>query len=128
VLVGGHPPYGYDVNLQDGKFILVINKTESRIVKQIYHWFVVDGMAIRVIAKELNEMGVPTSSKPINGRRAKAWGGTTVRKILTNETYIGQWRYGKGNYRKNIHHPRERWIAVRVRKLITSRRWAILAT
>lgn len=60
---------------------LVIVPEEAEIVKGIFADYL-SGMGYNTIAKKLNENGIPT-------RNGKAWGQSSVNKILHNVTYTG---------------------------------------
>ncbi len=67
-------PYGYDyVNGE-----LQINPEKAEIVKQIFDWYL-SGIGMVEIAARLNSLGI----------RKEAWRHTTIRRILTNEKYVG---------------------------------------
>lgn len=71
--------FGYD---KDSKGHLVINPTQGSIVQRIYHEFM-DGVNPDVIAKRLNDEGVP-------GCSGKAqWRVSTVMSVLKNEKHMG---------------------------------------
>ena len=57
-----------------------------QVVKDIYDWYVRDGLGFRSIADRLNRKGVPSP-----GRRAgiEGWNMATVRSILMNPAYTG---------------------------------------
>jgi len=80
---GGHSPYGYKF---DKNFNCTIIEDEANIVRMIYQLYC-DGFGYRSIADRLNELGV----KP---RIAKEWNHISVRDILTNDIYIGTYRWG----------------------------------
>jgi len=79
---GGYLPYGYDV--LKGK--LIINESESAIVKQIFAYRK-EGFSLRQIVKELNDKNIPTKK---NGK----WNAEAVRYILCNILYTGSITYG----------------------------------
>ena len=70
---------GYDKG-EDGQ--LVINEEQAKIVRRIFGEFLAGNSAFQ-IAKNLTEDGIPTPA----GK--KKWHYTTVRSILSNETYMG---------------------------------------
>lgn len=72
-----YPPYGY-ANV-DGEMVIVPEQAE--VVKEIFAGCLA-GKSTHIIAKELNEKGVPT-------KRGAKWTGATINGILTNEKYIG---------------------------------------
>lgn len=65
-----------------------INEKEAKIIRRIYRQFM-QGMTIRMIAKDLTERGIPT---PMG---KDTWHPSTVRSILTNEKYKGDLVMGK---------------------------------
>jgi site-specific DNA recombinase len=80
---GGHSPYGYKF---DKDFNCTIIEDEANVVRMIYRMYC-DGYGYRSIADRLNELGI----KP---RIAKEWNHNSVRDILTNDIYIGTYRWG----------------------------------
>ena len=56
--VGARPPYGYRKD-PDNCHRLLVNEDTAPIVRQIFQW-TVDGVALNVIVKRLNEQGVMT--------------------------------------------------------------------
>lgn len=72
-----YPPYGY-ANV-DGEMVIVPEQAE--VVKEIFAGCLA-GKSTQIIAKELNEKGVPT-------KKGAKWTGGTINGILTNEKYIG---------------------------------------
>lgn len=72
-----YPPYGYaNVN---GEMVIVPEQAE--VVREIFAGCLA-GKSTHIIAKELNEKGVPT-------KKGAKWTGGTINGILTNEKYIG---------------------------------------
>jgi len=72
-----YPPYGYD-NV-DGE--MVINPEQAEVVRQIFA-DTLAGRSTHIIARELNERGVPT-------RKGGKWTGGTINGIIANEKYTG---------------------------------------
>ena len=72
-----YPPYGY-ANV-DGEMVIIPEQAE--VVKEIFAGCLA-GKSAHIIAKELNEKGVPT-------KEGAKWTGGTINGILTNEKYIG---------------------------------------
>ncbi|CAG0934900.1 hypothetical protein TFLX_03722 [Thermoflexales bacterium] len=105
VVGGGNAPYGYRyANTRQDRAVdaLVVYEPEAKVVRLIFEWYTNgDGglpLGTVAIADKLTEMGVPTPCK----RRKKykysslgLWGASQVSKMLTSETYIGMWHYGK---------------------------------
>lgn len=79
--------YGYDKVLGD-YFNLSINEKEAEIVKRIFYMYTKTGLGASKIASCLNEEGIMT-------KRGCKWTQTAIRRILTNEIYIGNVVNGK---------------------------------
>ena len=65
---------------------------EIRIVNQIYHWFIEDGITASEIASRLNTMKVRTDLD-------REWTRGTVNEVLTNEKYIGNNVYNRVSFK-----------------------------
>ncbi len=91
--IGSFAAYGYQKDPIDHNR-LVIDEDAAAIVRQIFRKFL-EGYSILGIARELNELGVPNPSEYKRNRGlncAKScglWVDSTIRRILTNELYIG---------------------------------------
>ena len=92
----GYAPYGYDV--KDGE--MTINEDEAKWVRWIFEQ-TLRGKASSTIARELNEMQVPS-------RRGGNWTSTTIRGMLTNEKYVGdclfQKTYSDFRFKRHANH------------------------
>ncbi len=77
--VFGRDMLGYDV--RDGK--LIINEEGAKTVRLIFHKFFVEGKGTHLIAKELQEEGIRTSTY------MKKWSYTVILRVLKNEKYCG---------------------------------------
>jgi site-specific DNA recombinase len=81
----GKPPYGYRIG-DDGR--LAPSPEEEGAVRDIYRWYVSEGLGIRAITGRLNERGS-------SGRSGAPWNMVTIRDILRNRAYIGTYiRFG----------------------------------
>jgi len=104
-----------------GEGVRYINELQAKWVKQIFHWFVNEGLGIDRITYKLRELGIPTPSG--NG----LWYASEVWKILRNRAYIGETyvfaqtyeepktRLSKGTKTKKtclVTKPREEWIEI----------------
>ena len=76
-------PFGY--TLQNGTFI--VNQEQVPVVKEIFS-SVLRGKGTSMIAKELNEKGIPTGTKRNDGSPG-IWTDYMVRGIVKNVVYIG---------------------------------------
>lgn len=124
--VGSYAPYGY-VKDAGNKNCLLIDEYAGGIVRQIFSMYR-DGTGIQGIADRLNQLGVrsPMEHKQFQGinynsgfstGEAARWSYHTVRRILTNEIYIGvlaQGKRGTPNYKVHVMQERDQseWIRV----------------
>lgn len=118
--------YGYR-KAENNKNQLVIDEYAADIVRKIFEWKM-DGMAVSAIAEKLNGLGVlsPKEYKKSIGCNYKGgfsgavkslWSSSTIKRILTNEAYLGHLIQGKTekiNYKlkKSVEKPKEDWIKV----------------
>ena len=124
--IAAFAPYGYKKS-KSNKNQLVIDEYATEIVKKIFDWKI-EGMAVSAIAGKLNELGIlsPKEYKKSVGVNYKGgfsgviksvWSSSTVKRILTNEIYLGHLIQGKTekvNYKlkKSVEKPRKEWIKV----------------
>lgn len=125
--MGAFAPYGYQKN-PENKNHLIIDEEAAQVVRNIYRWFVYDGMSKVGIAKHLNKLGVLT---PINYKHQKGlslhtpqghkndglWAVTTISTILQNQMYTGTMVQGKYRFisykvHRVIQPPKEEWYVV----------------
>lgn len=74
--------------------IWMIDEAEAKVVRRIYDMFDSGSHGYKAIADTLNREGVEPPRN--NGRGNKfggGWGHSTIRAIVTNEKYIGRWRW-----------------------------------
>jgi len=113
--------YTYLPGKGTGEGVRYINEPEAKWVKQIFHWFINEGLGIDRITYKLRELGIPTPS----GKGL--WYASEVWKILRNRAYIGETyvftqtygepktRLSKGTKTKKtglVTKPREEWIEI----------------
>lgn len=119
-------PYGYR-KAENDKSRLVPDEYAAAVVRGIFAWRI-EGMAVFAIAEKLNGLGIlsPKEYKRSTGVNYRGgfsgagrarWSSSTVKRILTDEVYLGHMVQGKKekiNYKlkKNIDKPREEWIKV----------------
>ena len=98
---------GEHKSLQTDRVILVPGpEQEVLLVRQIYRWFVSDGLSESVIAGRLNASGVLND-------QGRAWSRATVHEILINEKYIGMNVYNRISFKLRklrVVNPSEMWI------------------
>jgi len=130
-LMWSNPPYGYRYqpvsNGQPG--YAIIHEGEAELVKQIFYWYVNEGICVSKIAERLNHMSI----RPRKG--GKGWAPSAIRLILINETYIGKAYYNRtycvkplksrnpAVYKRNENttkklRPRSEWIEIEVPAII----------
>ena len=118
--------YGYRKSLED-KNKLLVDDYAAEIVRRIFRWKI-EGMAVAAIAKKLNELHILSpkeykKSMGINYRggftsgSGSLWSSSSVKRILTNEVYLGHLLQGKTekiNYKvkKSIEKPKKEWVRV----------------
>jgi len=104
VMINGHPPFGYGVEILEGKRVLVINEEEAETVRLIFRLYTEpeEGpLSIGMIRRYLSDRKIPSySDLRLSGPKKVAggygrWSIGTISRILRNETYAGTWYYGK---------------------------------
>lgn len=124
--IGSFPTYGYLKDPND-HHKLIIDEETAPVVRQIFQWFL-EGKSIIGITKTLNAMGIPNPStykmqkgwnyRHTSGKRNDGlWCDSTVRRMLSNQMYIGNMVQGKNttiSYKikqcKSV--PKSDWIVV----------------
>jgi site-specific DNA recombinase len=84
-------PFGYD--LVDAQ--LVVNEEEAKVVRQIYEWYVYHHLTYRELGHRLVELGILPKRK-----ESKNWNQSSIYRILSNEVYIGIYRYNRRKVKK----------------------------
>lgn len=124
--IGAFSPYGYSKSAED-KNSLVIDDEAMETVKNVFQWFVYEGISKQAITKKLNELGVlnPTAYKHSKGLKLNGsagnndglWSPSTVSVMLENQMYIGNMVQGKQRIKSyKVHEairvPKEEWFIV----------------
>ena len=118
--------YGYRKD-KENRNRLVADEYAAGIVRKIFAWKIA-GMAVAAIAEQLNGLGIlsPKEYKKslglkynsgFSGAGRSLWGSASVKRILTDETYLGHLLQGKTqkvNYKvkKSVEKPKEEWVRV----------------
>ena len=104
-------PYGYrSTPRAEGGHVIAIDADQAAVVRRIFAEYAA-GKSRNDIAANLNRDGI---APPRSSRRlcAPSWQHTTVRAILGNKRYVGEWAFGTTEWRKlpgtNIRRPRAR--------------------
>lgn len=131
---GKRAPFGYTYISRPHQGELVINDEEAGVYRQMVDWLLVDRVSSYEIARRLWELDILSRGDKYPGvvikKTGKAeWSPTTVRKMLTNPLYKGEWYWGKtrrvkrGGVTKQEAAPREDWIKVDVPAIIDPDTW-----
>lgn len=124
--IGSFPTYGYLKNPED-RHKLIIDEETAPVVRMIYNLFI-GGKSVIGVTKELNKLGIPnpTAYKKSKGWNYKhtsgknndgLWCDSTVRRILSNQMYIGNMVQGKNTtisykIKQCRAIPKDEWIIV----------------
>ena len=115
-------PYGY--RLGEGRRP-VVEESEARVVRRVFHMYVREGMGAPAIAKKLTAEGVPTP------RAVGKWLDRTVTRILEHEAYRGTWWFGKRRHvatehgMKRYNRPQDEWVGVPFPPLVDEETWQL---
>ena len=122
--IGAFAPYGYLKDPTD-KHRLIIDPEAAPIVRDVFHWFVREGMSKNGIVKKLVELGIPcpTAYKRQNGMNYNnpglcgepLWSTRGLTSILTNRMYLGHMVQGKQKVKSykvhtRVNLPEEEWF------------------
>ena len=119
----GHAPYGY-IRSQENPAILKIDTEVAPYVSLIFQW-AMDGIPLQRIAEHLTSLQAPTYQRLVHTRRnghtrrtgSETWSATSVKQIVLNQTYVGDFVFRKSYFRKydssNGHWiPEEEWSII----------------
>ena len=114
---GRVPPkiYGYD---RLDNFTLSICYPEAKVVREIFHLYLEEGLGCRTISQQLNQEGHRT-------KEHCSWNPRTVRRVLTNPIYCGHYVNHRSEVRdyltgqreavpqeEQFHHSRPEWAII----------------
>ena len=103
---GIHDFYGYKV--VDGNY--VIQEKEAKVIRDIFHWYVDEGIGTALITRRLREQNIPSP-------KGSKWNTSTVRAILKNITYTGILILGKFSLDMNENHSRRKKVKYQIYKV-----------
>lgn len=122
--IGSFAPYGYR-KAESDRHRLIPKEDEAQTVRQIFIWYA-EGCSVREICRRLDGKGIcppgPAKARergterPEGGETDRSrWNGVTVKRILTNEVYLGHMLQGKsaaGSYKDKTrrYFPKQEWI------------------
>ncbi len=118
--------YGY-MKSPEEKNKLAVDTYAAEVVRKIFYWKI-EGMSAAAIANRLNSLQIlpPKEYKKSRGlrynggfqsRSGNGWSGVAVKRILTNEIYLGHLIQGKTEkvsykVKKNVEKPKDQWVKV----------------
>ena len=125
--IGAFAPYGYRKD-SENKNRLVVDTEAADVVRKIFAWKM-EGFSLGAIAEKLNERQVlsPKAYKKANGENYNSgfrgtdtpkWSAVQIKRILTNEVYIGNLVQGKQErisykVKKRLNKPETEWARVK---------------
>ena len=115
---GGMAPYGYQLDKEQGKLVVVEGQKE--IVQLIYNKFIYENMSYTAISAYLNRNGykrepAKNATKPSYGE----WSTEQIKRILSNPLYTGHIAYGRRRTEK-VEGTENGYHAVKQREFIRS--------
>lgn len=113
--LGAYAPYGYKKSEANSHQLEIVEE-EAFWVRQIFQWYL-EGKRIVEIQTLLDENDVSPPFLHLRRTLKDGWSVSTIKKILSNETYTGAVVQGKSERKsfkdKNLRYkPREEWIVV----------------
>lgn len=125
--IGAFAPYGYFKDPQN-KNCLVVDDYAAGIVKKVFAWKI-EGLSLGSIANRLNDRHIlpPKEYKKSLGEKCNSgfkssespkWSAVQIKRILTNEVYIGNMVQGKQErisykVKKRLQKPETEWVKVK---------------
>lgn len=125
--IGAFASYGYAKDPKN-KNMLIIDEEAAQVVRDIFSWYVKDGMSKMGIARRLNELGIPNPTaykrskglnyiNPNTKNNSGLWSLKTISGILEDQIYIGTMRQGRQRVVSYKIHKRraiaeDEWITV----------------
>ena len=124
-----YAPYGYTYD--PDRQTLMVNETTAQYIRLMYEWVAHEGLTLQKVAKQLNDLGVPTPGG------ARYWAGPCVSHLIRSDVYKGRWYYNKHKPVQAKYHlkdvsrerkthktsqtrkPRSEWIGVDVPSIVS---------
>ncbi|WP_081886719.1 recombinase family protein [Thermorudis peleae] len=135
ILSGGRPAYGYRYIPGESRY--EIEPQEAAVVERIFRLIGIERRSTHAVARLLTEEGVPTPSQrrqlnyttfAVNG----VWHDTTIRQMIRNPLYKGQWVFGRTKRVKTEAETittrpvaPEHWIVAPAPAIVTPELWQI---
>lgn len=124
--IGAFAPYGYKKD-PENKNSLIIDEYAADVVRKIFYWKI-EGLSLGAIAGKLNTFHIlcPREYKQSQGENYNSgfhcagtpvWSAVQIKRILTNEVYIGNMVQGKQErisykVKKRLNKPEQEWTKV----------------
>ena len=124
--IGAFAPYGYQKDIQN-KNCLIVDEYAANVIRKIYVWKI-EGLSLGAIAEKLNTRHIlpPKEYKKSLGENYNSgfqstefpkWSAVQIKRILTNEVYIGNMVQGKQEriiykVKKRLDKPENEWVRV----------------
>lgn len=124
--IGAFAPYGYRKD-PENRNCLVVDDYAADIVRKVFSWKI-EGFSLGAIAEKLNMRHIqsPKEYKQSNGENYNAgfqgtdtpkWSAVQIKRILTNEVYIGNMVQGKQErisykVKQRLEKPESEWVRV----------------
>jgi site-specific DNA recombinase len=99
--ISGIPPFGYSVDKQTKKLLLV--PEEVKIVQRLFKWITEERLSLNELERRMNQLKIPApySTKIKTRNTNNYWYKRTIGRLLTNEIYTGIYYYRKYKRPKN---------------------------
>jgi site-specific DNA recombinase len=129
----GKAPFGYDYISEPHKGEFVIHEAQAAIVRQIYDWLIIERLSCYQIARRMWDQGIPMKSEispaVVKNNGHGGWWPASVRKIIANPVYKGEWYWGRARHQRTGGRrvltalPKDQWILVTVPAIIDADTW-----
>ena len=114
--IGAFAPYGYFKD-PENRHRFVVDPVTAPIIRDVFHWFVREGMSKNGIVRRLVELGIPCPSvykqqngmnyhNPMIDKVEPQWSARTVSEMLSNQMYLGHMVQGKQKVKSYKVHTR----------------------
>jgi len=97
---------------------VVVDPAQSAWVVRIFEWFAFEKRSMNWIADELTRLSAPKDHRATT----PGWHHAYVKKVLTNEKYIGIWRWGASRVKRHPRTGRIRQVAVNTDEIVVRHR------
>ncbi|MFZ4285587.1 recombinase family protein [Variovorax sp. HJSM1_2] len=111
--VGGHVPFGYQVEKVGKRSKLAVHEDNALIVKGMFALALNDGLGAQAIALRMNAAGMT--------RNGKAWGKNSVALILKSPSYMGERLFNQVHHKSRGAKPENEVVRVASHPAIVTR-------